>query len=142
MENVDEKILELTRQAMRVKGYSDPAIDLIIDPKDLRICEKHNAFGLIDGYCGDTMMMWKRVEDGIIVDASFHTDGCSDSIAAGGMATRLARGKTLDEAMEIDERIILEALGGLPSEGGHCALLASNTLRVTISDYTSNYDES
>jgi NifU-like protein involved in Fe-S cluster formation len=138
LENVEEKALELYREVMREKGYSDAAIELILDPKDMRICEFHNAFGLIDGYCGDTMMIWIRVENGVIVDASFHTDGCSDSIAAGGMAVRLAKGKTLDEAMEISARTILDALGNLPSEGGHCAELASNTLMVAISDWRDN----
>lgn len=141
IENYEEQAKELFKQAMLERGYSQIAVDLVVDPKDMRICELHNAFGLIDGYCGDTMMFWIQVENSIIVDASFHTDGCSDSIAAGGMATVLARGKTLDEAMEIDDQMILKSLGGLPSEGGHCATLASNTLRVAISDYRANFEE-
>ncbi len=141
LEKFEEKARELFKEAMREKGYSEVAIELATDPQDMRICEEHNAFGLIDGYCGDTMMVWIQVEDDSIIDASFHTDGCSDSIAAGGMAVRLAKGKKLDEAMQIDDKAILDALGGLPSEGGHCAILASNTLRVAISDYRSNHKD-
>ncbi|MBN1368863.1 MAG: iron-sulfur cluster assembly scaffold protein [Dehalococcoidaceae bacterium] len=141
IDDLEEKAKELYREVMHEKGYSDAAIELILDPKDMRICDQHNAFGIIDGFCGDTMMMWIQVENGIIIDASFHTDGCSDSIAAGGMATLLARGKSLDEAMEIDQQTILDALGDLPSEGGHCAELASNTLRVTVSDYRYNFGQ-
>ncbi|MDD4229907.1 MAG: iron-sulfur cluster assembly scaffold protein [Dehalococcoidales bacterium] len=137
----EAKAKEIVKQFMMGNGYGAAAVDLIMDPVDMRICDYHNAFGIIDGYCGDTMMMWIQVENGIIVDASFNTDGCNDSIAAGGMATKLAKGKTLDQAMEIDAEVILEALGGIPSEGGHCAELASNTLRVTISDYRYNNEQ-
>ncbi|MDD4635193.1 MAG: iron-sulfur cluster assembly scaffold protein [Dehalococcoidales bacterium] len=140
IDEMEEKAKQLVRQVMIEHGYSDTAIDLILDPKDMRICDYHNAFGMIDGFCGDSMMMWIKVDNGIILDASFNTDGCKNSIAAGGMAVILARGKTLDEAMEIDANTILGALGGLP-EDEHCAELASNTLRVAISDYRYNYEE-
>ena len=136
-DDLDEKARALVKQVMMGQGYSSAAVDLIMDPKDMRICDYHNAFGMIDGFCGDTMMMWIQVENGVIVDATFSTDGCQNSVAAGGMAVLLAKGKTLDEAMEIDDKTILNALGGLP-EDEHCAELASNTLRVAISDYRFN----
>jgi nitrogen fixation NifU-like protein len=139
-DELEEKAKLLVKQVMLEQGYSEPAVDLIIDPKDMRMCDQHNAFGMIDGFCGDTMMMWIQVENDVIVDISFHTDGCQNSVAAGGMAAKLARGKTLNEAMEIDDMIILNALGGLP-EDEHCAELASNTLRVAISDYRFNNNE-
>jgi nitrogen fixation NifU-like protein len=139
-DELEEKAKLLVKQVMLEQGYSEPAVDLIIDPKDMRMCDQHNAFGMIDGFCGDTMMMWIQVENDIIVDISFHTDGCQNSVAAGGMAAKLARGKTLNEAMEIDDMVILNALGGLP-EDEHCAELASNTLRVAISDYRFNNNE-
>jgi nitrogen fixation NifU-like protein len=140
-DELEERAKDLVKKMMMDQGYGAAAVDLILDPKDMRICELNNAFGIIDGYCGDTMMIWLQVENGVIVDASFHTDGCSDSIAAGGMAVKLARGKTLDEAMEINDKVVIEALGGIPSEGGHCAELASNTLMVAISDYRSNNEQ-
>jgi nitrogen fixation NifU-like protein len=139
-DELEEKAKLLVKQVMLEQGYSEPAVDLIIDPKDMRMCDQHNAFGMIDGFCGDTMMMWIQVENDVIVDISFHTDGCQNSVAAGGMAAKLARGKTLSEAMEIDDMVILNALGGLP-EDEHCAELASNTLRVAISDYRFNNNE-
>ncbi len=139
-DELEEKAKLLVKQVMLEQGYSEPAVDLIIDPKDMRMCDQHNAFGMIDGFCGDTMMMWIQVENDVIVDISFHTDGCQNSVAAGGMAAKLARGKTLNEAMEIDDMVILNALGGLP-EDEHCAELASNTLRVAISDYRFNNNE-
>lgn len=139
-DELEEKAKLLVKQVMLEQGYSEPAVDLIIDPKDMRMCDQHNAFGMIDGFCGDTMMMWIQVENDVIVDISFHTDGCQNSVAAGGMAAKLARGKTLSEAMEIDDMVILTALGGLP-EDEHCAELASNTLRVAISDYRFNNNE-
>jgi nitrogen fixation NifU-like protein len=134
------KAREIVKTYMMSIGYSAVAVDLILDPVDMRMCDLHNAFGIIDGFCGDTMMMWVQVKDDVIVDVSFHTDGCQNSVAAGGMATRLAKGKTLDEAMEIDQQMILDALGGLPDDE-HCAELASNTLRVAISDYKYSQNE-
>ncbi len=139
LENFDEKTKELYYQAMLEQGYSQLAAELVTNPGDMRICENHNAFGLIDGHCGDTMMVWIQVENGRIVDASYHTDGCLDSIAAGGLVISLVKGKTLQEALEIDRQSVFDALGRVSGEGGQCAILA---LKQAINSYLSNEEGS
>jgi nitrogen fixation NifU-like protein len=76
-----------------------------------------------------------KVKDGRLSKIKFMTDGCASSIAAGSMATELAQGKKIEEAVKISQQMILEALEGLPEESVHCALLASNTLREAIKNY-------
>jgi nitrogen fixation NifU-like protein len=82
------------------------------------------------GPCGDTMEFWVTVEEGYVKRVSFTTDGCGSSLACGSMATTLCRGRQIGEAMEIAQADILQALGGIPAESEHCALLAVSTLRA------------
>jgi len=94
-----------------------------------------NGNARITGPCGDTMEFWLRVEDGRIAQATFTTDGCEHSLTAGSMAARLVVGKTPGEAMRIEQKDVLEAVGSLPEESRHCALLAANTLKAAVDDY-------
>jgi ATP-binding protein involved in chromosome partitioning len=98
---------------------------------------KFNGHARVTGPCCDTMEFWIQVNARRIVEASFTTSGCGASRAAGSMATELAIGKRLMEAMQIDQADILAALGGLPEKSEHCALLAANTLKAAIADYAS-----
>jgi len=88
----------------------------------------------ITGPCGDTMEFWVLERDGSVERTSFITDGCGPSLASGSMATCLAQGKPLTQAAEIGQKDILAALGGLPPEVEHCALLAANTLSAACED--------
>ena len=81
------------------------------------------------------MSMWVRIEDGVVKNATFTTDGCGPSIACGSMATEMAKGKTIDEIREITPDRITEALGGLPPDHAHCASLAVGTLQLALTDY-------
>lgn len=94
-----------------------------------------NGVAQITGPCGDTMAIWLRAEGGSIVRASFATDGCWPSIASGSCAARLAEGRTPEEAAGIEQQDVLEALGGLPKDSQHCALLAATTLKAAVADY-------
>jgi len=89
----------------------------------------------ITGPCGDTMEFWLHVQDGRIQQVAFTTDGCGHSITSGDAASRLAEGKTPDEAMRIEQQDVLDAVGGLPDESRHCAFLAANTLKAAVADY-------
>ncbi len=87
----------------------------------------------ITGPCGDTMEIWLLTnEQGTVADARFTTTGCGSSRSAGSMAARLAVGRTLADARQIEQADILEALGGLPADSEHCALLASTTLKAAV----------
>jgi len=94
-----------------------------------------NANARITGPCGDTMEFWLSIENDRVARATFTTDGCGHSLLSGMFAARLAEGKLVSEAAEISQDDILKAVGGLPEESRHCALLAANTLNAALSSY-------
>jgi len=95
----------------------------------------------VTGPCGDTMEFWLHVEDECIVRATFTTDGCGHSILSGSACARLAEDATLEEAMRIEQEDVLDAVGGLPEESRHCALLAANTLKSAVVDHTRHHPQ-
>ena len=112
--------------------YSDKAIMKFLDPADQRHIDSPDGFARITGPCGDTMEIYLKINGDMIEDASFDTDGCNPSVAAGGMMAEMARGTTLSSASAYSQQDVLDALGGLPEENRHCALLAVNTLKEAI----------
>lgn len=131
-----EKFEELVKQELR-KIYSETAIEHSMNPRNLGGLEGANGYGEATGTCGDTMKIWIKVKDDIVHDASFTTDGCSTTLASGSMITELAKGKSIGEAYRINQQDVLNALEGLPEESQHCALLASDTLKIALKDYLS-----
>ena len=85
--------------------------------------------------CGDIMRMYIKVENGIIVDARFKTFGCGAAISTSSMVTEMVKGKTIEEALEISNKAVAEALGGLPPVKMHCSVLAEEALKSAIKDY-------
>ena len=129
-----EKFQELMAAEMR-KIYSETAIDHAMNPRNIGGMDSANGFATVTGPCGDTMKIWLRVKNDIILEAAFTTDGCGTSIASGSMVTELAKGKNAIQAQRISQQDVLSALGGLPEESEHCALLAANTLKEAVRDY-------
>jgi nitrogen fixation NifU-like protein len=117
------------------KIYSEKVIERWLNPRNWGKMKKPDGFAKIKGPCGDTMQISFKVKDQRISRVRFTTDGCASSIASGSMATELAQGKKLEEAAEVSQQVILQALKGLPEESVHCALLASNTLKEAIKNY-------
>jgi nitrogen fixation NifU-like protein len=117
------------------KIYSDTVIDHAMNPRNLGDMPDADGFARVTGPCGDTMGIWLRVKNDNIYQTAFLTDGCGTSIASGSMITEMARGKGVNEAQKFTQRDVLDALGGLPEESEHCALLAANTLKAAIRDY-------
>jgi nitrogen fixation NifU-like protein len=115
--------------------YSEKTIDHFLNPRNLAEIPAPDGFGRVTGSCGDTMEICLKVRDGRVTNASFWTDGCGTSIASGSMVTELAKGKSILEARKITQQDVLDALGGLPEESLHCALLAADTLKEAIKDY-------
>ena len=134
MSSEQDDLRELAMADAR-KIYSDTVIDHAMNPRNLGEMADADGFSRITGPCGDTMEVWLRVKNNTISDITFMTDGCGTSIASGSMLTELARGKNIREAMKISQQDILTALGSLPEESQHCALLAANTLKAAIRDY-------
>ena len=129
-----EKFEELIKAEMR-KVYTETVIDHSMNPRNLGDMEDADGFAKVTGSCGDTMEMWLKVKNGTIANATFLTDGCGTTIASGSIVTEMAKEKSLGEARRISQQDVLNALGGLPEESEHCALLAANTLKEAIRDY-------
>ena len=115
--------------------YPATVVDHAMAPRNLGAMPEADGFGSVLGPCGDTMEIWLKVDNDVIASATFMTDGCGTSIASGSMITEMAKGKSIKEARRITQRDVLEALGGLPDESKHCALLAADTLKAAIRDY-------
>jgi len=117
------------------KIYSEAVVDHAMNPRNLGTMQDADGFASVTGPCGDTMEIWLKVNNNAIVDINFMTDGCGTSIASGSMVTEMAKGKRINETAKISQQDVLNALGGLPEESQHCALLASNTIKASIRDY-------
>jgi len=118
-----------TEQAVSAK-----ALERFQRPRNYGPLDQWDGHARVTGPCGDTMEFWLKVVDRRIAQVSFITDGCGPSRAAGSMATELATGRLVKEALQIEQRDVLKALRGLPKESEHCALLAANTLKAAIRD--------
>jgi nitrogen fixation NifU-like protein len=129
-DELQELILEDAR-----KIYSETTIDHFMKPRNLGNMGDADGFGRVTGSCGDTMEIWLKVKNGTIANATFMTDGCGTSIASGSMVTELVKGRSVNEARKTSQQDVLGALGGLPKESEHCALLAADTLKEAIKDY-------
>ena len=129
-----EKFEELVKQEMR-KVYSDAVIEHGMNPRNLGELEDADGFARITGPCGDTMSIWLKVNGNTITDASFRTNGCGTSRASGSMVIDIAKGKSINDVRKTTQQDVLDALGGLPKESEHCALLAANTLKAAITNY-------
>ena len=121
--------------------YSEKVIELWLNPRNCGKVRNADGFAKIKGPCGDTMQISFKVKDGKLSKIKFMTDGCASSIAAGSIATELAQGQDIEDAMKISQQMILDALDRLPEESVHCALLASNTLKEAIKDYLNSKKE-
>jgi len=133
----DESFKELEQSVMEDMSriYSEKTIDHFFNPRNLGRIQAADGFGRVTGSCGDTMEIYLMIKNGGITNATFWTDGCGSSIASGSMVTELVKGKSIGGALNITQDDVLNALGGLPEESLHCALLAANTLKEAIKDY-------
>jgi nitrogen fixation NifU-like protein len=106
------------------------------NPRNVGEIENPDGVGHVGNpVCGDIMELYIKVDNGIITDAKFKTFGCGAAIATSSMVTELVKGKSVEEALEISNRAVAEALGGLPPIKMHCSVLAEEALKSAISDY-------
>jgi nitrogen fixation NifU-like protein len=115
--------------------YTENVIDHAQNPRNIGQIHDADGSASVTGSCGDTMEIYLRVRNDKILNAVFFTDGCGTTVAAGSMVTEMAKGKSVSDAFRITQQDVLNALGGLPEESRHCALLASDTLRAAVRDY-------
>jgi nitrogen fixation NifU-like protein len=117
-------------------AYSPLVIDHVRNPRNIGEMENADGVGRVGNpICGDVMELYIRVKDGIITDASFKTFGCGAAIATSSMVTEMVKGKTIAEALEISNKAVAEALGGLPAVKMHCSVLAEEALKKAIENY-------
>ncbi len=128
-----DKFQELVKAKM-LELYSEAVVEHSMNPRNLGDMADADGVARVTGSCGDTMQLWLKLKGDTIQKISFLTDGCGTSIASGSMVTELAKGKKLSQAQKISQKDVLDALGGLPEESEHCALLAADTLKAAIRD--------
>jgi nitrogen fixation NifU-like protein len=116
--------------------YSEKVMDHFSKPRNVGEIENANAVGEVgNAKCGDIMKIYMNIEDNIIKDIKFKTFGCGAAIATSSMATELVKGKTLDEALDLTNKAVAEALGGLPAVKMHCSVLAEEAIKEAICNY-------
>jgi nitrogen fixation NifU-like protein len=116
--------------------YSSKVMEHFTNPRNVGEIENPSGIGHVGNpVCGDIMELYIKVENEVIVDVKFKTFGCGAAIATSSMVTELVKGKTIKEALEISNKAVVEALGGLPPVKMHCSVLAEEALKSAIDDY-------
>lgn len=117
-------------------AYSEKVMDHFANPRNVGELPDANGIGEVgNSRCGDIMKMYIKVENNIIVDVSFKTFGCGAAIATSSMATELIKGKSIDDALRLTNKAVMEALDGLPPVKVHCSVLAEQAIKAALSDY-------
>ncbi len=116
--------------------YSEKVMDHFSNPRNVGELQDASAIGEVgNAVCGDIMRMYLKIENDIIVDVKFKTFGCGAAIATSSMATELIKGKSIDEALTLTNKAVVEALDGLPPAKLHCSVLAEEAVKSAIADY-------
>ena len=111
--------------------YSDIVMDHFMHPRNVGEIENPDGVGQVgNAKCGDIMKMYLKIRDNVIQDVKFETFGCGSA-----MATEMIKGKTIDEALAVTNRQVVDALGGLPAHKLHCSVLAEESIKSAIKDY-------
>ena len=117
--------------------YSEKVMDHFQHPRNVGEIENASGVGTVgNAKCGDIMRMYLDIDDnGIIQDCKFKTFGCGAAVATSSMATELVKGKTIQEALEVTNKAVMEALDGLPAHKLHCSVLAEEAIKSAVRDY-------
>lgn len=116
--------------------YSKKVMDHFMNPRNVGEIDDANGVGEVgNAVCGDIMKIYLKVENNRITDVKFNTFGCGSAIASSSMATEMIKGKTLEEAWELSNKAVAEALDGLPPVKMHCSVLAEEAVHKAINDY-------
>ncbi len=116
--------------------YSEKVMDHFVNPRNVGEIEDADGVGQVGNVkCGDIMKMYLKIEDDTIVDVKFKTFGCGSAIATSSIATEMIMGKSVEDAVALTNRAVVEALDGLPSQKVHCSVLAEQAVKAAIYDY-------
>lgn len=120
----------------QVIDYSEKVMDHFTNPRNVGEIENASGVGTVgNAKCGDIMRIYLDIQDNRIQDAKFKTFGCGAAVATSSMATELVKGKTVQEALQVTNKAVMEALNGLPPVKVHCSLLAEEAIHAALWDY-------
>ena len=116
--------------------YSETVMDHFRNPRNVGVIEDADGVGEVgNALCGDIMKIYLKIEDGIVSDVKFETFGCGSAIATSSMATEMIIGKPVEEAANLSNKAVVEALDGLPTHKIHCSVLAEEAVKAALKDY-------
>ena len=117
-------------------NYSEKVMDHFMNPRNVGEIEDASGIGEVgNAKCGDIMKMYLKIEGNVITDCKFKTFGCGAAVATSSMATEMIKGRTIDEALQLTNRAVMEALDGLPPVKIHCSVLAEQAVKAALWDY-------
>lgn len=117
-------------------AYSEKVMDHFANPRNVGEIEDADGIGEVgNAKCGDIMKMYIKIDNDIITDVKFKTFGCGAAIATSSMATELIKGKSVNDALKLTNKAVMEALDGLPPVKVHCSVLAEQAIKAAVSDY-------
>ena len=116
--------------------YSEVVMDHFMNPRNVGVIEDADGVGEVgNAKCGDIMKIYLKIEKDIIVDVKFETFGCGSAIASSSMATEMIKGKHINEAAQLSNKAVVQALEGLPAPKIHCSVLAEEAIKSALRDY-------
>ena len=116
--------------------YNEKVMEAFQNPKNVGEIENADGVGKVgNASCGDIMQISLKIENDIIVDAKFKTFGCAAAIATSSTATEMVKGMTIEEALKLTNKAVVEKLNGLPPQKIHCSVLAEEAIKEAIEDY-------
>ena len=116
--------------------YTETVMDHFMHPRNVGSIDNADGVGEVgNAKCGDIMKMYLKIKDGVIEDVKFETFGCGSAIASSSIATEMIKGKTIDEALALTNKDVVDALGGLPAHKLHCSVLAEEAIKSAVKDY-------
>lgn len=120
--------------------YNPKVLEIFINPMNVGVLDDANAIGKVgNASCGDIMKLYLKInENDVIEDVKFETFGCAAAIVSSSVATEMIKGKTVEEALKLENNEILDYIGGLPTQKIHCSILAKEAIESAINNYRKN----
>ena len=116
--------------------YTEQVMEHFTNPRNVGEIENADGVGEVgNAKCGDIMKIFLKIENGVITDVKFKTYGCASAIATSSIATEMIKGQPIEKAVELSNKAVVEALGGLPAHKIHCSVLAEQAIKAALRDY-------
>ncbi len=116
--------------------YTEKVMDHFTNPRNVGVMENADAVGEVgNAKCGDIMRIYLKIDNDVITDIKFQTFGCCAAIATSSVSTEMIKGKSIAEALQVTNKMVVDELGGLPPAKIHCSVLAEEAVKQAIADY-------